>query len=313
MNNLFKGKMFSTSCFYMATDQNNSIDQDTKNNILEDLKKYDKGNNKPSFHKPGYPDFENIVDKSKSKEEFDYQVDKFKTKHSIQEELNRHNNIAESRIVEKWSVTHPDIPSEEVRAVVKENQQKDYSDKNHSEDYSNLPRKEAEWNEKLDYRALEYGANLPDRTREGIAVVAEDESIATLPGTPSVYEAPSESSNDESSEGSKQAPSPSGGQDESFSFEKTFKEDIEKAFLEDSEQAQEDEGSEDSEQAQEDESSEGSEQATFSEDETNKRPLSSYSDNNPTKKLDSKQSPLDYVLEKQATEMPDITDCDGGD
>lgn len=101
MNNLFKGKMFSTSCFYMATDQNNSIDQDTKNNILEDLKKYDKGNNKPSFHKPGYPDFENIVDKSKSKEEFDYQVDKFKTKHSIQEELNRHNNIAESRIVEK--------------------------------------------------------------------------------------------------------------------------------------------------------------------------------------------------------------------
>ena len=101
MNNLFKGKMFSTSCFYMATDQNNSIDQDTKNNILEDLKKYDEGNNKPSFHKPGYPDFENIVDKSKSKEEFDYQVDKFKTKHSIQEELNRHNNIAESRIVEK--------------------------------------------------------------------------------------------------------------------------------------------------------------------------------------------------------------------
>ena len=117
--------------------------------------------------------------------------------------------------------------------------------------------------------------------------------------TPSVYEAPSVSSDDESSEGSKQAPSP--GQDESFSFEKTFKEDIEKAFREDSE-----EGSED-------ESSEGSEKATSSEDETNKRPLSSYSDNNPTKKLDSKQSPLDYVLEKQSTEMPDIVDSDGGD
>lgn len=48
-------------------------------------------------------------------------------------------------------------------------------------------------------------------------------------------------------------------------------------------------------------------------EENNKRPLSSYSDDNPTKKLDNKQSPLDYVLEKQATEMPDIQDADGGD
>jgi len=47
--------------------------------------------------------------------------------------------------------------------------------------------------------------------------------------------------------------------------------------------------------------------------ENNKRPLSSDSDDNPTKKWDGKQSPLDYVLEKQATEMPDIQDADGGD
>jgi len=293
--------MFSTSCIYMVPDQNNSIDQDTKNNILKDLKKYDKDNNKPSFHNPGYPDCEDVANSSRTKEEYEKLLDKVKAKYSIKSELDDHNKKAEAEVVQKWSVTHPEVDSEKVKAVIKENQQKDYSSKSHSEDYPNHPRKEAEWNEKLDERAFESGANLAETQAEydNGYYWPPDEGIYPVPGTPSVKIAPSvssqdESSDDESSEGSKQAP-----KDESF--EKTFKEDIEKAFREDSE-----EGSED-------ESSEGSEKATSSEDETNKRPLSSYSDNNPTKKLDSKQSPLDYVLEKQSTEMPDIVDSDGGD
>jgi len=94
-------KMFSTSCIYMVPDQNNSIDQDTKNNILKDLKKYDKDNNKPSFHNPGYPDCEDVANSSRTKEEYEKLLDKVKAKYSIKSELDDHNKKAEAEVVQK--------------------------------------------------------------------------------------------------------------------------------------------------------------------------------------------------------------------
>lgn len=348
----YKGKMFSTSCIYGAPDQNNSMDNNTKNNIIKDLEKFDKDNNKPSFRDPGLPDFESVANRSRSQEEFDLLLDKFKAKPSIKEELREHHEEAKRRIAQKWGVQHPEIPTEKVIAVVEKHQKKDYSNPKHSEDYPDLPRKEAKWNEKVDERAFEHGADLPETID---SYYLGDEGMDATPGTPSVKQSPSseESSQDEdnsSSESSsgyldenpehseddegnqdenpEHSEDDEGNQDENSEYSQDSdsqndsnsqdeNSDLDESSGYNSDEDADDENSQDDNPGEaRDENSDQNDKASpneGSENETNKRPLSSYDNDNPSKKLDNKQSPLDYVLEKQSTEMPDIMDSDGGD
>nr|ATQ37154.1 hypothetical protein [Colletotrichum lindemuthianum]ATQ37176.1 hypothetical protein [Colletotrichum lindemuthianum] len=259
------------------------VDDSVKKDILEDLKKYDKDNYKPEFENPGYPNCKKLDETVAGQEEYDDLLNRFKDKYSIKKDLDHHNGEAEYHVATKWSQLHPEVPLEAVKAVIKEKQKEDYSNKSTSEDYPDYPVKEAVWREKVDERSFEHGVALPLRKeeqqivpgawerkeeiekREYLDFISQPIAASAL-STPSAAESPSEASETE------EAPS---------------------------------------EAASEEAASKASQ--TEGEAETNKRPLSSYSDNNPSKKLDSKQSPVDFVLEKQSTEMPDIFDSDGGD
>lgn len=336
-----KGKMFSTSCINRAPDQNNSMDEDTKNNIIKDLAKYDKENNKPSFRDPGLPDFASVANRSRSKEEYEDLLDKFKAKPSIKEELREHNEQAQRYMAQKWAAEHPETPTEKVIAVVEKHQKKDYTQR--SEDYPGYPKKEAKWNEKVDERAFEHGADLPEQHFMDLAMW--DPGIDVTPNTPSVRESPSPSSegssqdeDNSSSESSsgyldenpEHSEGDEGNQDENSEYRQDYDSQNdsnsqgensdynsdEPSGYNSDEDADDDNSQDDN--PGEDENSDHSDQASpkgdeGSENSTNKRPLSSYGNDNPSKKLDNKQSPLDYVLEKQSTEMPDIMDSDGGD
>jgi hypothetical protein len=78
---------FSTSVILLINEKTGHLTREEKDELLKDLKSYEDTHPKPSFVNPGYPDYDNLVKKSRSHEEYERAVEKFKNKHSVDEDM----------------------------------------------------------------------------------------------------------------------------------------------------------------------------------------------------------------------------------
>jgi len=166
-----------------STSQKYSIKKSFVKNIIEDIKAYD--NTKLSFKNPGYPSFADLANQCRNKEQFEERLERFKNKHSIQAQLERHHEEVTNKLLLKYAESHPGVSSQVLREVIKKEQSKlDYYGPKGSEDYPFVNKEEARWCEKLDDRAFKHGGDLPN------SPVSYDSALDAAPGTPSVRSSP---------------------------------------------------------------------------------------------------------------------------
>lgn len=312
-----------------SEEDNKSLKKEEKQVVVDAIKKYDEVNPRPKFRDPGHPDYEEVTQESKSVEEFHYALEKFCNNYTIESKLQKHDEKCKEAVVASVEANHPNIPSEKVAEYIDKKQEAQripYDERDfplppgnfeektfkkevwpvekvklpvtEEEKATTLNKKEAEWRTEIYSDSMMHESDKKLKSEDDEDFTREHTYEDSLFGH--------ESSNSDYSVLTPTAavsPSP----------EKKSKEKLYEVS-----------GSSDSDSESEAENPKG----TFWYDDEGKKRQGIWwfeEPSNKRQKLDDKdkdkdkdqnndkQSPIDYTIEKQSTEMPDITESDGGD
>lgn len=175
-----KWKCFSTiSCLLSPEGSSSGLTKEHIKKIMED---FENKNPKPEFKSPGYPNFETMANRSKTKYQYKEMTERFKDRHSTQSVIAEYYTQQQNYVEAKVHEENLDITSEEVAKEVRSKQREDYSeDLGHRYERGEFSHKEALWREKLNQRASEAGKDLTDSDSDNLSEGSTGSGIVLTP------------------------------------------------------------------------------------------------------------------------------------
>lgn len=276
-----------------------SLTEEVKEEVLRYKTSFDQNQGKPSFSDPGHPNYEELFKEHNKRIDYGESLTKYADQHSVQEKLREHEERCEKHVVDQLNANRPEVSTKKVIDYLNEKQgphSEEYGkfteedgtfprpdgsyDDSEDERYFHMNKKEGDWRDKVWYESSKHD-NYPSDEEEYTSDYEEQVK------TPSVDPDYKYSDSAKSVSSYEKTASPS-----------VIHEDPTTPTIPPSVS-----------------SIPPSPSNVAEENTTLKRDKSedSAEESNKRQKLDDhKQSPIDYVLEKQSTEMPPIYESDGG-
>ena len=306
-------RMFSTSTSRLIPNDDSGssrpeggLTPEQKQTVLDTLQNYEVGIPKPvDFQKPGYPDCKSLAETSKSHTEYSKRVEKFKDKYTNDKSLVNHHEEARRHVVERLCGENSGLSSKDVTKFLESQQNKDYASNDDPDIGGNYPKGEAEWRETVNYQALRHGRHLPSS--------CSDDWRNSEVTTPSVKYATTLPSDQDPSSPSDQDPETPSAQDATIpSVQDAPTPPVQEAPVHNT-SSSENSDSKTSSPDCEDNKTPGAcgkgnsslkRPSTFEDENPSKKPRLDSSDDNKSLN-ESKQSSVDYIIEKESTENLD--------